>query len=267
VPAGRHDGARAHHRFGAPPAEAILSASIELEKLSVRRGGQTVLAGVSLNVPAGETLSVLGRSGSGKTTLLRAVAGFVTPEAGAVRIGSALASENGRVFLAPEERDVAMVFQDLALWPHLTVHGNLAFGLDVKGVSRTERADRIGTVLRRVGLSGKEGRHPGELSGGERQRVAIARALVLEPRAILFDEPLSNLDVGLKQELLALFHALLGEQKATALYVTHDPREALALGERTAVLEEGRIVHLGRLDALRSRPDLPFARSVLDALG
>ncbi len=124
----------------------------------------------------------------------------------------------------------------------------------------------IAAILARVGLSGKERRHPGDLSGGERQRVAIARALVLEPRAVLFDEPLSNLDVGLKRELLALFRELLGERRATALYVTHDPREALALGDRTAVLDEGRIVHLGRLDALRSRPDLPFARSVLEAL-
>src|SRR6266568_2770390 len=123
------------------------------------------------------------------------------------------------------------------------------------------------SILARVGLSGKERRHPGELSGGERQRVAIARALVLDPRAVLFDEPLSNLDVGLKQELLALFRQLLGERKATALYVTHDPREAQALGDCTAVLDEGRIVHLGRLDDLRSLPDLPFARMILDSLG
>jgi iron(III) transport system ATP-binding protein len=216
---------------------------------------------------AGETLSVLGSSGSGKTTLLRAIAGFMAPQLGVVRIGDALASEGGRLVLAPEERDVAMVFQDLALWPHLTVHGNLAFGLDGKRVARGERDDRIAAMLRRVGLSGKERRHPGELSGGERQRVAIARALVLEPRAVLFDEPLSNLDIGLKQELLALFRELLGERHATTLYVTHDPREAQALGDRTAVLDQGRIVHLGRLDALRSRPDLPLARVILEALG
>src|SRR6266702_5826948 len=117
--------------------------------------------------------------------------------------------------------------------------------------------------LARVGLSGKERRHPGELSGGERQRVAIARALVLEPRAVLFDEPLSNLDVGLKRELLALFRELLAERRATALYVTHDPREALALGDTTAVLDEGRVVHVGKLEALSARPDLPFARQIL----
>ncbi len=231
------------------------------------RQGQKILGDVSLRVPPGETLSVLGSSGSGKTTLLRVVAGFVPPRLGAVRIGDALASERGRIVLAPEERDVAMVFQDLALWPHLTVHGNLAFGLDGKKVPRAERDGRIAAILARVGLSGKERRHPGELSGGERQRVAIARALVLDPRAVLFDEPLSNLDVGLKRELLALFRDLLGERKATALYVTHDPREAQALGERTAVLDEGRIVHLGRLDDLRSRPDLPIAQMILEELG
>ena len=244
-----------------------MSTSIRLDGVTVLREGRKVLGDVSLAIPASETLSVLGSSGSGKTTLLRVVAGFVAPQLGVVRIGDALVSERGRIVLAPEERDVAMVFQDLALWPHLTVHGNLAFGLDGKKVPRTERDDRIAAILARVGLSGKERRHPGELSGGERQRVAIARALVLDPRAILFDEPLSNLDVGLKQELLVLFRELLGERKATALYVTHDPREAQALGDRTAVLDEGRIVHLGRLDDLRARPDLAFARMILEALG
>ncbi len=210
---------------------------------------------------------MLGSSGSGKTTLLRVVAGFVAPQLGAVRVGEALASERGRVVVPTEERGIAMVFQDLALWPHLTVHGNLAFGLDGSKVPRTERDDLIAAILSRVGLTGKERRHPGELSGGERQRVAIARALVRAPRAVLLDEPLSNLDVGLKQELLALFRELLRERGTTALYVTHDPREAQALAPRAAVLDAGRIVHVGSLDDLRDRADLPFARSVLEALG
>ncbi len=244
-----------------------MSTSIQLDKVSVLRGDRRTLADVSLRVAAGETLSVLGSSGSGKTTLLRAGAGFVTPDVGTIRIGDAVASESGRSILPPEERGVAMVFQDLALWPHLTVRGNLEFGLECKRVPHDERETRMATILTRVGLAGKERRHPGELSGGERQRVAIARALVLEPRAVLFDEPLSNLDVGLKRELLALFRELLAERRATALYVTHDPREAQALGDATAVLDEGRVVHVGQLDALRSRPDLPFARHILEALG
>jgi iron(III) transport system ATP-binding protein len=244
-----------------------MSATIALEGVTVMHGDRRALAEVSLRVAAGETLAVLGSSGSGKTTLLRAVAGFVTPDVGAIRIGDALASEAGRSILPPEERGVAMVFQDLALWPHLTVRGNLEFGLECKRVPRDERQSRITTILTRVGLAGKERRHPGELSGGERQRVAIARALVLEPRAVLFDEPLSNLDVGLKRELLALFRELLAERRATALYVTHDPREAQALGDATAVLDDGRVVHVGRLEALSARTDLPFARQILDALG
>ncbi len=243
-----------------------MSAAIQLDAVSVLRDGRKVLDDVSLRLAAGETLSVLGSSGSGKTTLLRVVAGFVVPQLGTVRIADALASDRGRIVLPPEERGLSMVFQDLALWPHLTVHGNLAFGLG-KRVPRSERDDRIAAMLSRVGLAGKERRHPGELSGGERQRVAIARALVREPRAVLLDEPLSNLDVDLKQELLELFRELLHERGATGLYVTHDPREAQALGDRAAVLEGGRIVYLGRLEDLRSRPDLPFARSILEALG
>jgi iron(III) transport system ATP-binding protein len=243
-----------------------VSASIQLDGVTVLRDGREVLADVSLLVAAGETIPVLGASGSGKTTLLRVVAGFVVPARGDVAIAGVPASERGRVVVPPEERGIAMVFQDLALWPHLTVHGNLAFGLGKKR-SRSERDDRIAEMLSRVGLTGKERRHPGELSGGERQRVAIARALVREPRAVLLDEPLSNLDPGLKQELLGLFRELLHERGATALYVTHDPREAQALGNRTAVLDRGRIVHLGALEDLRGRPDLPFARSVIDALG
>jgi iron(III) transport system ATP-binding protein len=244
-----------------------MSATIVLDNVTVLRGERRTLADVSLHVPAGETLSVLGSSGSGKTTLLRAVAGFVTPQLGVVRIGDAVASESGHSILSPEEREIAMVFQDLALWPHLTVRGNLEFGLECKKVPPDERAALIAAVLSRLGLTGKEKRHPGELSGGERQRVAIARALVLEPRAVLFDEPLSNLDVGLKRELLALFRELLAERRATALYVTHDPREAQALSETTAVLDDGRVVHVGRLEALGARSDLPFARQILEALG
>ena len=244
-----------------------MSAAIELDGITVLRDGRKVLADVSLRVHAGETLSVLGSSGSGKTTLLRLVAGFVAPQVGSLRIGEVVAAAHGRSVLPPEERNLAMVFQDLALWPHLTVHGNLAFGLEGRKIPRAERDDRIAAILARVGLTGKDRRHPGELSGGERQRVAIARALVLEPRAVLFDEPLSNLDVGLKQELLTLFRELLHERGTTSLYVTHDPREARALGDRTAVLDGGRIVHLGRLEELRGRLDLPFARSILESLG
>ena len=244
-----------------------MSAALRLDAVVVLRDGRKTLDDVSLHVPAGETLSLLGSSGSGKTTLLRVIAGFIAPELGTVRIGELLASDGGRVVLPPEERGIGMVFQDLALWPHLTVRGNLAFALDGKKVPGPERDRRIAAMLERVGLTGKERRHPGELSGGERQRVAIARTLVADPRAVLLDEPLSNLDVGLKQELIALFRELLRERNTTAVYVTHDPREAQTLAARTAILDGGRIVHLGTLDELRGRDDLPFARSLVAALG
>lgn len=232
----------------------------------VSRGQRTVLDDLSVRIDAGETLAILGGSGSGKTTVLRTIAGFTTPVRGAVRIGSEIASADGRSLIPPEERDIAFVFQDLALWPHLTVHGNLDFGLACKKVRRGDREQRIAAMLTRVGLDGKEHRHPGELSGGERQRVAIARALVLEPRAVLLDEPLANLDVALKREMLALFRDLLDERGATAIYVTHDPREAVALSDTTAVLDNGKVVHLGSLEALSARSDVPFARHILEAL-
>jgi ABC-type Fe3+/spermidine/putrescine transport system ATPase subunit len=166
------------------------------------------------------------------------------------------------VAVSPEDRGVAVVFQDLALWPHLTVHGNLAFGLESLRVPRDDREARITTMLDLVGLSGKARRHPAELSGGERQRVAIARALVLKPAAILLDEPLANLDLGLKRELLGLFRRLLSEEGSTAIHVTHDPRDAAALGGRVMVLEHGRLVHDGSLEDLKYRDDLRFAREL-----
>ena len=150
--------------------------------------------------------------------------------------------------------------------PHLTVAGNLAFGLEARGVPRAVREARIADMTRRVGLAGKEDRRPAQLSGGERQRVAIARALVLDPQAVLFDEPLTNLDVSLKRELLALVRGLLKERGVSALYVTHEPREAVYVGDRIAVMGDGRIVQTGTLDAIRASPVNEFVRQLLDDL-
>jgi ABC-type Fe3+/spermidine/putrescine transport system ATPase subunit len=160
-----------------------------------------------------------------------------------------------------------VVFQDLALWPHLTLHGNLAFGLAARGVGRAERERRIERVLTGVGLADSARRRPRELSGGEQQRLAIARALVLEPRAILLDEPLSNLDVRLKRELLDSFSALFEQQGVAALYVTHDLREAASLSHRIAVLEQGRIVQQGTVESLCESPGTEFIRDLVDDLG
>ncbi len=241
-------------------------AAIAIESIRLRYAGKPVIDGLSLMVEPGEVLALLGPSGSGKTSVLRVILGFATPETGTVRLSGEVASQEGRLLVLPEDRGLAVVFQDLALWPHLSVAGNLAFGLDSKGVPRAERDGRIRAMLERVGLAGKEQSHPGQLSGGERQRVAIARALVLQPRAVLLDEPLSNLDVGLKRELLSVFRDLLKEHRTTALYVTHDLREAAALGDRIAVMEQGRVVQEGTLDSLRARPASSFVRALLDDL-
>jgi ABC-type Fe3+/spermidine/putrescine transport system ATPase subunit len=239
---------------------------IEIEDVILRKGSAELLRGASLQVRAGEILAVLGPSGSGKSSLVRVVLGLACPQRGAVRIDGRLASGGGRILVAPERRRLAAVFQELALWPHFTVERNLAFGLEAQGVPRGERARRIEQVLARVGLSGKERRRPAELSGGERQRVAVARALVVEPVALLLDEPLASVDVELRAELLALFADLFRERRQTVVFVTHDPREAVAVAERFAVLREGRVVQVGTYDELCSDPRDPFVARIVEEL-
>jgi len=243
-----------------------MTEAIALENVTVMANGQRILEELSLVVHPGELLALLGPSGSGKTTLLRTVLGFVAPARGVVRIAGEAVSSEGRILRPPEARGVAMVFQDLALWPHLTVAGNLGFGLDARKLPRAVREKRIREMLARVGLEERARRYPGELSGGERQRVAIARALVVEPRAVLLDEPLSNLDAPLKRELTVLLFQLLKERHVPGLYVTHDVREAAALGARIAVLEHGRIVQQGSIETLRTAPATTFVRGVLEDL-
>jgi ABC-type Fe3+/spermidine/putrescine transport system ATPase subunit len=240
-----------------------MNARIELASVRVRIDSRSLLEAVDLAIAPGEILALLGPSGSGKTTLLRAVLGFVTPESGAVRLDGETASIDGRIRIPPEARRLGVVFQDLALWPHLSVYGNLAFVLGARSIPRHERRARVAAMLERVGLPGFERRRPADLSGGEQQRVAIARSLIAEPRAVLLDEPLANLDVVRKREMLAFFRELLVAQRSTALYVTHDPREAALLADRVAVLEAGRIVQIGALDAVRADPATPFVRALL----
>jgi ABC-type Fe3+/spermidine/putrescine transport system ATPase subunit len=243
-----------------------MSVALSLQDVSLGYGPNTILDGLSLTIPSGEMAALLGPSGGGKTSVLRLLLGLVAPGTGSVLLDGEAVSVAGRVVVPPEERGLAIVFQDLALWPHLTVRGNLAFVLASCGVPRAQHEERIREMLGRVGLAGKEERHPGDLSGGERQRVAIARALVVEPRAILLDEPLANLDAGLKRELLAVFRDLIKERSLTALHVTHDIREAAALGGSIAVLEGGRIVQKEALAELRDHPASAFIREVLEDL-
>jgi 2-aminoethylphosphonate transport system ATP-binding protein len=225
---------------------------IELEHVTVRRGGHTLLADVSLAV-GDEVVALVGPSGAGKSTLIRAILGLDgPPTSGVVRIVGRRLDANGRQYVLPEDRDVAVVFQDLALWPHMSVRDNLEFGLRAHAVPRAARAERVAEALSWVGMLGQAKRAPHELSGGERQRVAIARALVASPVAILLDEPLGNLDVLRKDELLGLFEELFARRRIPVLYVTHDPREAARLAHRIVVLEDARIVQQGTLADLES---------------
>lgn len=240
--------------------------AIRLDGIHFNYDGHPVLSRFNLSVESGQVLALLGPSGCGKTTVLRLILGLAVPDNGTVRLGNATVSERGRLLVSPEDRGLAVVFQDLALWPHLTVWGNLSFGLAARGVSRRERESRITAILERLELADKGSRYPGKLSGGERQRVAIARALVLEPRAVLLDEPLSNLDVTLKRELLSLFRRLFRERGSTAIYVTHDLREAASLSDQIAIMEARRIVQIGTLDELRQKPASTFVRGLVEDL-
>jgi ABC-type Fe3+/spermidine/putrescine transport system ATPase subunit len=244
-----------------------MTAVLALEGVTARRGSTRVLHGLNLRVEQGQVLALLGPSGSGKSTVLRLLLGLLAPERGVVRIRDQIAAQDDRILLAPELRDLAVVFQDLALWPHLTVAGNLRFVLRSRKTPPSEERDQIAEMLERVGLAGKQKRYPGELSGGEQQRVAIARALVTRPSAILLDEPLANLDIALKRDLLELLRSLLASGDTAALYVTHDPREATRLTDRIAVLEGGSVIQEGPVQALRAAPASPFVRRLLEDLG
>lgn len=219
--------------------------SISLRGVSFAFGTQTVLNQIDLHIEPGSIVALLGPSGCGKSTLLRLLAGLTQPADGEIFFGDRRVSKRGWS-LPPEARDIGMVFQDYALWPHMTVAQNVAFPLRMRGVSRAERERRVEQALQRVGLGAFDGRKPAGLSGGQQQRVALARAIVAEPRVLLFDEPLSNLDSELRESLCLEMSQLLRQLGITAVYVTHDRREAELLADR--------IVHLsgGSIAAIRS---------------
>jgi len=215
-------------------------ASVSLEGVSKRFGATPAVESVSLTIADGELFALLGPSGSGKTTLLRLVAGFETPAAGTVKLANAVVSAPGFA-LPPEQRRIGMVFQSYALWPHMSVAENVAFALRVRGVASEERKRRVASALAMVGLEAMAKRRPHELSGGQRQRVALARCLAMRPAVVLLDEPLANLDVHLRESMqqdIARLHRELG---ATFIYATHDQAEAMALANRVAVMNEGRV--------------------------
>jgi ABC-type Fe3+/spermidine/putrescine transport system ATPase subunit len=231
---------------------------LRLQSLSRRFGDTLAVDSVTLEVPRGELLSLLGPSGCGKTTTLRMIAGFEQPSAGSVHV-------DGRdvTALPPQRRAVGMVFQNYALFPHLDVWENVAFGLLARGESRAEAGPRVERALQRVELKGYERRRVQALSGGQQQRVALARALAPEPPLLLLDEPLSNLDAALRERTRLELRGLLKELGMTAVFVTHDQEEAFALSDRVAVLERGRLQQAGTPESLYARPANPFVASFL----
>ena len=214
---------------------------VDLDSVSKTYNGVRALDNVSLSIEPGERVVILGPSGCGKTTIIRLIAGFIAPDAGNVSIAGRRVSGDGRVLTPPEKRNLGMVFQDLALWPHYSVEGNIEFGLRAKGLPGSERKRRTREVLDLVGMAGYADRKPTELSGGQQQRVALARALVLEPAVLLMDEPLSSLDlelnVRLRKEILRLQRTL----GVTLVHVTHDRDEAFDMATRVVFMKQGRI--------------------------
>lgn len=233
--------------------------TITIRGLTKRYEGGLAVDNLDLEVADGELVSLLGPSGCGKTTTLRAIAGFVEPDSGVI-----LFDGQDMTGLAPEQRDIGMVFQSYALFPHMTVEQNLRFGLEMRAVSKSEMALRVDSVLQTVQLRGMENRYPRQLSGGQQQRVALARGLVIEPRVLLLDEPLANLDAKLREEMRFFIRSLQKRIGITTVYVTHDQAEAMVMSDRIVVMSKGRISQLGSATDIYARP---ASREVADFVG
>lgn len=216
--------------------------AISARNIAKRFASHQALAGVTLDVAARESVVILGPSGCGKTTLLRLIAGLEVPDSGEIWLGDVQVAGPGRSLLPPYRRQIGFVFQDLALWPHLTVAGNLQFVLDALGVPRAERSRRIDDALKLVRIDGFAARYSHELSGGEQQRVALARALIGSPRLLLLDEPLSSLDAELRAAMRAELARIQRTLELTTVYVTHDREDAAVLADRAIEMRAGRIV-------------------------
>ena len=222
---------------------------ITIKNVRKKFGPVEALRGVSIDIDKGELFFLLGPSGCGKTTLLRSVAGFYEPNDGRIMFG-----QRDVTHVAPQHRDTGMVFQNYALWPHMTVENNVAFGLKVRKVSRAEHNQRVAEALETVQMSQYAKRKPNQLSGGQQQRVALARALVIKPQCLLLDEPLSNLDAKLRLDMRTEIRRLCKDSGLTALYVTHDQKEALSIADRMAVMFDGEVAQIGSPRELYRRP-------------
>ncbi|MCB0403730.1 MAG: ABC transporter ATP-binding protein [Bdellovibrionales bacterium] len=232
---------------------------VTLSALKKSYGATVVVPGLDLEVRDGEFLSLLGPSGCGKTTVLRMVAGLETPSGGNISLGDSLifSAEKG-INVPPERRNLGMVFQSYAVWPHMTVLQNVCFPLKVRGIKKEEQQRRAEKVLASVQLGHLSYRKPNQLSGGQQQRVALARALVAEPSVLLLDEPLSNLDAVLRDEMCEIILELRKKYAYTMLYVTHDQKEAFRMSDRIALLDKGELVQSGSPQEIRENPKTEF---------
>ncbi len=236
-----------------------MAARCEVRAIVRNLGGRRILDDVSLSIAEGEFVVILGPSGCGKTTTLRLIAGLDMPDGGSISIDGRPVSDPARkLFVPPEQRQIGMVFQSYGIWPHMTVFENVAFPLRVRRVASGPMRAKVEAVLDLVGLAGQGARPATALSGGQMQRVALARALVFDPAMLLFDEPLSNLDLKLRERLRAELKALQRRTGLTSIYVTHDQAEAVELADRIVVMEAGRIVQIGTPEDLYRRPRTRF---------
>jgi putative spermidine/putrescine transport system ATP-binding protein len=238
----------------------MASAALDVRELEVSYGDTLVLKRVSLAVAAGEFVALLGPSGCGKTTLLRAVSGFVPVTAGSITVGGREITRE-----PPDKRGMAMVFQSYALWPHMTTAQNLGYGLKLRGVAKPEIARRVAEILAMLKLEGFGERNVTQLSGGQRQRVALGRALAVNPELLLLDEPLSNLDARIREDVRHEIKALQAKLGITTIHVTHDREEAMVMADRIAILDAGRIAQLGSPEEVYNRPNSPFVASFMGA--
>ena len=239
-------------------------ASVELRDLTKRFGPVTVVDNVALRIDHGQLVCLLGPSGCGKTTTLRLIAGFLEPTSGEIRVGDRLVSSAART-LPPEQRKMSMIFQSYALWPHMTVAENITYGLRLRKLDRDTIAKKLKAILDTTKLEALAQRYPGELSGGQQQRVALARALVVEPETLLLDEPLSNLDANLREEMRFEIRRLHDEYRYTTVYVTHDQSEAMTTADLIAVMNAGRIDQLGSPEDIYARPESEFVARFIGA--